>query len=97
LHPVSEYLEKEKKLLFCEPGTSLPQLLELLEQSKDSSLPVIVVKGESRELVGMVSAWDILERFIMGFLSAGKIGISVADNTGMPDQNNPPPSTDGDA
>lgn len=92
--PVSEYLEKEKKLLFCEPDTSLPQLLELLEQSKDSSLPVIVVKGESRELVGMVSAWDILERFIMGFLSAGKIGNPATNKTGMPDQNDPPPSAD---
>ena len=92
LRPVSEYLEKEKKLLFCEPDTSLPQLLELLDQSKDSSLPVIIVKGKSRELVGMVSAWDVLERFIMNFLSAGKIGKSAAGNTGSPDKNNPPPS-----
>jgi len=95
--PVSEFLEKEKKLLFCEPDTSLPQLLELLEQSKDSSLPVIIVKGESRELVGMVSAWDVLEKFIMTFLSAGKIGKSAADKTGIPDQNKPPPSAGGNA
>jgi CBS domain-containing protein len=97
LRPVSEFLEKEKKLLFCEPDTSLPQLLELLEQSKDSSLPVIIVKGESRELVGMVSSWDVLEKFIMTFLSAGKIGKSAAGSTGIPKQNNPPPSTDGHA
>ena len=93
--PVSEFLEKEKKLLFCEPDTSVPQLLELLEQSKDSSLPVIIVKGDSRELVGMVSAWDILERFIIGFLSAREIGKQTVDNDDIPDQHNPPTSTGG--
>jgi CBS domain-containing protein len=92
--PVSEFLEKEKKLLFCEPDTSVPQLLELLEQSKDSSLPVIIVKGKSRELVGMVSAWDIMERFIMGFLAEKTTSKSATDKSGIADKNNPPPSTD---
>ena len=62
--PVARFLEKEKKLAFCTPDTSFPQLLELLEQSKDSSLPVIVVEGGTRKLVGMVSAWDVLEGII---------------------------------
>jgi CBS domain-containing protein len=66
--PVALFLEKEKKLLFCTPDTSFPQLLELLEQSKDSSLPVIVVEGRTRKLVGMVSAWDVLEGIIRKLL-----------------------------
>ena len=66
--PVERFLEKEKKLLFCTPDTSFPQLLELLEQSKDSSLPVIVLEGDARKLVGMVSAWDVLEGIIMKLL-----------------------------
>jgi CBS domain-containing protein len=66
--PVERFLEKEKKLLFCKPDTSFPQLLELLEQSKDSSLPVIIVEGSARKLVGMVSAWDVLEGIVMKLL-----------------------------
>lgn len=66
--PVALFLEKEKKLLFCTPDTSFPQLLELLEQSKDSSLPVIILEGGTRKLVGMVSAWDVLEGVIMKLL-----------------------------
>lgn len=66
--PVSEFLEKEKKLLFCTPDTTFPQLLELIDRSKDSSLPVIVIEGTARRLVGMVSAWDILEGIIMRLL-----------------------------
>ena len=66
--PVENFLEKEKKLLFCSPKTAFPELLALLDESKDSSLPVIVVKGKSRKLVGMVSAWDVLEGIIMGRL-----------------------------
>jgi CBS domain-containing protein len=67
--PVERFLEKEKKLLFCTPDTSFPQLLELLEQTKDSSLPVIVVEGSARQLVGIVSAWDVLEGIIMKLLT----------------------------
>ena len=72
--PVSRFLEKKKKLLFCTPETSFPQLLELIEQSKDSSLPVIVVKGGTRKLVGMVSAWDVLEGIIWTLLADGSEG-----------------------
>ena len=66
--PVENFLEKEKKLLFCSPETAFPELLALLDESKDTSLPVIVVKGKSKKLVGMVSTWDVLEGIIMGRL-----------------------------
>jgi CBS domain-containing protein len=59
--PVADFLEKEKKLLFCKPETPVPELLLLLEESKDSSLPVIVVTHKGKKLVGLVSVWDILE------------------------------------
>ena len=70
--PVARFLEKKKKLLFCTPDTSFPQLLELIEQSKDSSLPVIVVEGDTKKLVGMVSAWDVLEGVVMKLLVHGE-------------------------
>ena len=54
--PVSEFLEKKKKKLL---------FLELFDQTSDSSLPVIVVSGKSNKLVGMVSAWDVLDRLII--------------------------------
>ncbi len=63
--PVSDFLEKKKKLMFCKPETSFPELLELLDQSSDSSLPVIVVTGKKKKLVGIVSAWDVLDRLII--------------------------------
>jgi len=63
--PVSEFLEKKKKLLFCTPQTTFPEFLELFDQTSDSSLPVIVVSGKSNKLVGMVSAWDVLDRLII--------------------------------
>ena len=63
---------KKKKLLFCTPETAFPELLALLDESKDSSLPVIVVEGETRKVVGMVSSWDVLEGIIMGRLVNGK-------------------------
>jgi CBS domain-containing protein len=66
--PVENFLEKPKKLLFCGPETAFPELLALLDESKDTSLPVIVVKGKSKKLVGMVSTWDVLEGIIMGRL-----------------------------
>jgi acetoin utilization protein AcuB len=63
--PVSEFLEKRSRLIFCTPDTTYPKLLKLLlNQSTDSSLPVIVVAGEKRQLVGMVSLWDITNRLI---------------------------------
>ncbi len=67
--PVARFLEKKKKLTFCTPETSFPQLLEMLEQSKDSSLPVIVVMGGTKKLVGMVSVWDVLEGIIWELLA----------------------------
>jgi len=74
--PVDKFLEKKKKLLFCTPETAFPELLSLLDESKDTSLPVIVVEGDSQKLVGMVSTWDVLEGIIMGRLindnSSGK-------------------------
>jgi CBS domain-containing protein len=66
--PVDNFLEKKKKLLFCTPETAFPELLSLLDESKDTSLPVIVVEGDSQKLVGMVSTWDVLEGIIMGRL-----------------------------
>ena len=66
--PVKNFLEKKKKLLFCTPQTSFPELLALLDESKDTSLPVIVVEGDTQKVVGMVSCWDVLEGIIMGRL-----------------------------
>ena len=67
--PVLNFLEKKSKLMFCKPGTAFPELLSLLDQSVDSSLPVLVVKGKQQKVVGMVSAWDVLEGLIMGRLA----------------------------
>ena len=67
--PVSEFLEKEKKLLFCTPDTTFPRMLDLFDRSKDSSLPVIVVEGKTRKLAGIVSVWDILEGLVMRLLT----------------------------
>ena len=66
--PVKNFLEKKKKLLFCTPDTPFPELLVLLDESKDTSLPVIVVEGKNHKVVGMVSCWDVLEGIIMGRL-----------------------------
>jgi CBS domain-containing protein len=66
--PVANFLEKKKKLLFCTPQTALPELLALLDKSKDSSLPVIVIEGEAKKVVGMVSSWDVLQAIVMGRL-----------------------------
>jgi CBS domain-containing protein len=63
--PVSAYLEAADDLLICEPTTPLPEVLELLHLSFNTSLPVLVVDNESRALVGMVSGWDILEKIVM--------------------------------
>ncbi len=63
--PVAEFLEKKKKLVFCKPSTPFPEVLELLDQSTNTSLPVIVVKGKKNKLIGMVSAWDVLEKLVI--------------------------------
>jgi CBS-domain-containing membrane protein len=70
--PVKNFLEKKKKLLFCTPQTALPELLALLDQSKDSSLPVIVIEGETQKVVGMVSSWEVLQAIVMGRLTKAK-------------------------
>lgn len=77
--PVSDFLEKKKHLTFCKPSTTFPEVLELLDQNADTSLPVIVVKGKRKKLVGMVSAWDVLEKLVMNAVivdeESGKPGI----------------------
>lgn len=70
--PVANFLEKKKKLLFCTPQTALPELLVLLDKSKDSSLPVIVIEGKEKKVVGMVSSWDVLQAIVMGRLISTK-------------------------
>lgn len=92
--PVERFLEKEKKLLFCTPDTSFPQLLELLEQSKDSSLPVIVLEGSARKLVGMVSVWDVLEGIIMKLL-VEEAGTKTASAQNAGPETNPSPTPNG--
>ena len=67
--PVTEYLEKKKNLVFCKPSTTFPEVLELLEQYPNTSLPVIVVKGKKKKLVGMVSAWDVLAKLVINIFS----------------------------
>jgi len=76
--PVVNFLEKKKKLMFCSPDTAFPELLALLDQSHDSSLPVLIVEGDSKKLVGMVSPWDVLEGLITGRL----INIAEAGESG---------------
>ena len=76
--PVVNYLEKKKKLIFCTPQTKFPELLALLEQSKDSTLPVIIVEGENHKLVGVVSVWDVLEGIILGRLKKNNNATSPA-------------------
>ena len=66
--PVADFLEKKKHLTFCKPSTSFPAVMELLDQIPDSSLPVIVLKGKHKKLVGMVSAWDVLEKLVMNMV-----------------------------
>lgn len=63
--PVSDFLEKKKHLLFCKPSTNFPEVLKLLDQSSNTSLPVIVLKGKKKKLVGMISAWDVMENLMV--------------------------------
>lgn len=76
--PVTEFLEKKKNLLFCKPSTAFPEVLELLEQNPDTSLPVIVLKGKKKKLVGMVSAWDVLDKLVMNMFSGESDGYQGA-------------------
>lgn len=63
--PVSGFLESAQDLLLCRPSTPIPEVLELLHRSFNTSLPVLVVEGGSKRLVGMVSGWDVLEKIVM--------------------------------
>lgn len=65
--PVSDLLEKNKKLRFCHPDTSLPELLQLLFENP-TSLPVVVIEGKKKKLAGMVSNWDILTKLSVNLL-----------------------------
>ncbi len=63
--PVAEFLEPRENLLICEPGTPIPEVLELLHQSFHTSLPVLVLDDDENALVGMVSGWDVLEKLVI--------------------------------
>ena len=65
--PVSDLLEKNNKLRLCSPDTSLPELLQLLFENP-TSLPVVVVKGKDKKLMGMVANWDILTKLTVNLL-----------------------------
>jgi len=75
--PVSGLLEKSSTLRFCKPDTMLPELLQLLFESP-TSLPVLVLKGKKKKLVGMVSNWDILTKLTVNLL--GKKGAAACIN-----------------
>ena len=57
--PISALLEKKRKLRFCAPETSIPKIFQLLSENP-TSLPVLVVEGKQKKVVGMVSTWDVL-------------------------------------
>lgn len=57
--PISELLEKERKLRFCAPDTSIPKIFQLLSENP-TSLPVVVVEGKNKRVLGMISTWDVL-------------------------------------
>ena len=71
--PVAEFLEKKKNLVFCKPSTSFLEVLKLLDQSAKNSLPLIVIKGKKRKLVGLVSAWDVLEKLVINGHTTGGV------------------------
>ena len=83
--PVSELLEKKKKIAFCTPETPIPELLRLLYENP-TSLPVIVVTGKKKKLAGMVSNWDVLTKIAIDLVtgqdpSAGASGIESDGET----------------
>ena len=63
--PVVEFLAPAADVLTCKPSTPMPEVLELLQRSFNTSLPVIIVDGTENRLVGMVSSWDVLERLVV--------------------------------
>lgn len=70
--PVADLLEKKKKLRFCTPETPIPRLLQLLSENP-TTLPVVVLEGKKKKVVGMVSTWDVLNKIAMS-LYAGEGG-----------------------
>jgi hypothetical protein len=66
--PVFEVAER-KKLVFCILQTTLPELLQLFDHTRDAILTVIVVSGKRNRLGGMVCAWDV----------PGRLTIKVCD------------------
>ena len=66
--PVMNFLEKRKKLRFCTPETRLPDLLAMFDSTRGMSMPVIVLHGQTSRLVGMISAWDVLNHIVLGCL-----------------------------
>ena len=65
--PVSRYLLHDDDLTFCKPKTSIPELLYLLSKT-GTTLPVLVVKGQTRTLVGVISEWDVLSKLALRLL-----------------------------
>ena len=86
--PISEFLEKKKKLSICSPDTPFPKLLSLLEESQDTSLPVILVEEKGHKLVGVVSAWDVLERLALAMLEG------TGQTPGNADEGRPKPTAE---
>ena len=66
--PISGLLEKKRKLRFCKPDTPIPRILQLLSENP-ASLPVLVVTGKHKKVVGMVSTWDVLTKITSSLFS----------------------------
>jgi len=79
--PVGELTEKKKKLRFCSPDTPIPKLLQLLSENP-TSLPVVVVEGKKKRVIGMVSNWDVLTKIAVALLADG-------EESDTPDAENP--------
>lgn len=69
--PVAEFLENPDDLVICGPSTPLPEVLELIHLSFQSSLPLLVIDDESNKVVGVVSSWDVLEKLAMNLFNDG--------------------------
>ncbi len=82
--PVSDLLEKKKRLSFCSPKTSLLEMLLLLHEGH-TSLPVVVVKGKNRRLIGIVSYWDVLSKLATRLFPDEREGIPGKELAPKPD------------
>lgn len=76
--PVSELLEKKKKLRFCKPDTPIPRILQLLSENP-TSLPVLVVKGKQKKVLGMVSTWDVLTKITSSLFSETNVSVDCTE------------------